>query len=110
MENLLYASTQHQIQEAIQTIGLKPNMTKMAVTITGKNPQHIQTALNDLSTHLQTEPNDTVLDLTPKKNSQIKQTFNITPTMIKTITKNKKNNTALTDLIIEKMAVLTTKI
>ena len=109
METLLYASTQHQIQKAIQTIGLKPDMSQMAVTIISENTQQIKTALNDLSANLQTEPCDTVLKLTKKKTYQIKQTFNINPLMIESVTKNGENDSALVNLIIEKMALLSTK-
>jgi len=110
IETLLYASTQHQIQKAIQTIGLKPNTTDIAITITSKNPQQIKTTLNDLSTHLQTNPCNTILKLTPKKINNIKQTFNITQTTIETTTKNKETNPTLINLIIEKIALLNTKL
>jgi tRNA threonylcarbamoyladenosine modification (KEOPS) complex Cgi121 subunit len=110
METLLYASTQHQIQKAIQTIGLKPNMAEMAVTIISENKQQITNTLNDLSNNLHAEPCDTVLDLTPQKTSQIQQTFNITPSMIEAATKNKKTDLALANLIIEKVALLATKL
>ena len=110
METLLYASTQHQIQKAIQTIGLKPNIPDMAVTIISENTKHIKDTLNNLSTNLQAEPCDAVLNLTPQKISQIKQTFNITNPMLEAITKNGENDTAIVNLVIEKIALLATKL
>jgi len=110
METLLYASTQHQIQKAIQTIGIKSNMTEIAVTIISKNTQQITNTLNDLSNNLQAKPCNTVLDLTPKKICQIQQAFDITPQMIEVTTQNKKTDLALINLVIEKVALLSTKI
>jgi tRNA threonylcarbamoyladenosine modification (KEOPS) complex Cgi121 subunit len=110
METLLYTAAQHQIQKAIQTIGLKPDTTNIAVTILAKKPQQIKSTLADLSDNLQTTPCETVLDLTQTKINQIKQTFNITNQMIETITKNKETNTTLVDLVIEKIALMATKI
>jgi tRNA threonylcarbamoyladenosine modification (KEOPS) complex Cgi121 subunit len=110
METLLYASTQHQIQKAIQTIGLTPNVPEIAITIIGNNTQQIRTTLNNISTALHTEPCDTVLDLTQKKMCQIQQAFNITPSMIETTTKNKNTNLALVNIVIEKIALLSTKL
>jgi tRNA threonylcarbamoyladenosine modification (KEOPS) complex Cgi121 subunit len=110
METLLYTSTQHQIQKAIQTIGLKPDMSEMAVTIISENTKQITETLNDLSTNLQAEPYDAVLNLNPKKTNQIKTVFNITNPMIEVTTKNNENDLALVNLIIEKMALLATKL
>jgi len=110
METLLYASTQHQIQKAIQTIGLKPDMTEMAITIISENKHQITATLNDISQSLQTDPCDAVLDLTPNKTSQIQQTFNITPSMIQATIKNRETtDLALVNLMTEKIALLATK-
>jgi tRNA threonylcarbamoyladenosine modification (KEOPS) complex Cgi121 subunit len=110
IETLLYASTQHQIQKAIQTIGLTANMPEIAITIIGNNTQQIKNVLNNIATTLHAEPCDTVLDLTPKKICQIQQAFNITPSMIETATKSKDTNLALVNLVIEKITLLSTKI
>jgi len=109
METLLYASTQHQIQKAIRTIGIKPHTHNIAIAITSKNVQQIKTALQDLTAHLKTKPCNTILNLTPNKIKQIQQTFNITPTMLKTTAKNKETNEPLINLIIEKITLLNTK-
>ncbi|MCL1978148.1 MAG: hypothetical protein FWG55_08650 [Candidatus Bathyarchaeota archaeon] len=110
METLLYASSQHQIQKALQIIGLKSDISEMAVTIIGENAKQVKAALNDLSVSLQAEPCDAVLDLTPKKSSQIKQAFNITPSMIEVAAKSRGDDLALVDLVIEKVALLATKL
>jgi hypothetical protein len=84
-------------------------MHEMAVTIISNNPQQIKNTLNNLSDSLHAEPCEAVLDLTPKKISQIQQTFNITPVMIEVATKNKDTDLALVHLVIEKIALLSTK-
>jgi tRNA threonylcarbamoyladenosine modification (KEOPS) complex Cgi121 subunit len=110
METLLYASAQHQIQKAIQTIGLTSDMPNMAVAIISTDSQQIRTVLNDLSRILHADPCDAVLDLTIKKTCKIQDTFQITPQMIEVATKNKDTDLALIHLVIEKIALLSTKI
>lgn len=110
METMLYASTQHQIQKAIQTIGLTSDISEMAVTIIGDDAQQIKATLNDLSSSLYAKMCDEVLNLTPKKVNQIQQVFNITASMLEVTTENKKTDLALVNLIIEKIALLSTKI
>jgi tRNA threonylcarbamoyladenosine modification (KEOPS) complex Cgi121 subunit len=111
VETMLYASSQHQIQKAIQLIGLKTGVSEIAVVIIGETVEQVKTTLNDLSIHLQAKLCDDVLKLTQKKVVLIKQVFNITPSMIEVATKDcKKNDKALVNLIIEKIALLATKL
>jgi tRNA threonylcarbamoyladenosine modification (KEOPS) complex Cgi121 subunit len=110
METMLYASSQHQIQKAIQLIGLKVDTSEMAVVIIGETVEQVKTVLNDLSIHLHAKLCDGVLDLTEKKVTLIKQVFNITPEMIDATAKNKKTDLTLVNLIIEKVALLAAKL
>jgi tRNA threonylcarbamoyladenosine modification (KEOPS) complex Cgi121 subunit len=110
METMLYASSQRQIQKAIQVIGLKPGMSEMAVSIIGESAEIVKAALKDLSDYLQTEPCDEVLGLTSKKSSQIKEAFNITPSMIAVAAKGRGEDLALVDLVIEQVALLATSL
>jgi tRNA threonylcarbamoyladenosine modification (KEOPS) complex Cgi121 subunit len=112
METLLYASAQPQIRKAIQTLGLTADMPEMAITIISDNKQQIKNTLINLSNSLHADPYDTVLKLTPKKTLQIRQVFNITSSMIEAVTKNKTatEDSALINLVIEKVALLATKL
>jgi tRNA threonylcarbamoyladenosine modification (KEOPS) complex Cgi121 subunit len=110
VETMLYASSQRQIQKAIQAVGLKPGLSEVAVVIISEDAELIASALNDLSGYLQAKPCDAVLDLTPKKSDQIKQAFNITPSMIEATSKNRQKNLALVDLVIEQVALLATEL
>jgi tRNA threonylcarbamoyladenosine modification (KEOPS) complex Cgi121 subunit len=110
VETMLYASSQHQIQKAIQLIGLKTDTSEMAVVIIGETAKQIKATLHDLSVNLQAELCDAVLNLTLKKSALIKQVFNITPTMISVVKKNKNDDLALVSLIIEKVALLAARV
>jgi tRNA threonylcarbamoyladenosine modification (KEOPS) complex Cgi121 subunit len=110
METMLYASSQRQIQKAIQVIGIKPGMNAMAVTIIGENVELVKAALKDLSGYLKSEPNDAVLNLTPKKSQEIMRAFNITPKMIEVTVKNRDERAALVDLVVEQVALLATEL
>jgi len=106
VETLLYASSQHQIQKAIQLIGLKTDTTEMAVVVIGEAAKDVNTALNDLTANLQIELCDAVLDLTPKKSALIKQIFDVSPLMFEVAAKDMGDDLALVNLIIEKVALL----
>jgi len=110
METMLYASKQRQIQKAIQVIGIKPDTSTMAVAIIGKTPELVKAALNDLTVYLQSEPCDNVLNLTPQKNKQIKQAFNITEQMLQVTLKGRGEDLALVDLVVEQVALLATEL
>ncbi len=110
METMLYASSQRQIQKAIQVVGIKPGMSEMAVAIIGADAGMVKATLKDLSINLQAEPCDAVLGLTPKKSSQIKKTFNITTPMIEIAAKNKAEDLAIVDLVVEQVALLATEL
>jgi tRNA threonylcarbamoyladenosine modification (KEOPS) complex Cgi121 subunit len=110
VETLLYAASQHQIQKAIQTIGLKTDMYEMAVVIIGETVEQVNTAFSDLSVGLQAEPCDDLLNLTPKKSALIKQVFDITPSMVTVTAKGRGDDLALVDLVIEKVALLATRV
>lgn len=110
VETMLFASSQRQIQRAIQVIGIKPGTSEVAVAIIGETPELVKAALVKLSSHLQAEPCDATLDLTPKKSAQIKQAFNITKSMIEVTKKNRSEELALVDLVVERVALLATEL
>ncbi|XHH10603.1 MAG: KEOPS complex subunit Cgi121 [Candidatus Bathyarchaeia archaeon] len=110
METMLYASSQRQIQKAIQVIGIKPDMSQMAVTVIGESAEQVTVALKELSSYLHAQPSEAVLELTPKKVQQIQQAFNITAPMVEVATKNRTADLALIDLVIEQVALLATQL
>jgi tRNA threonylcarbamoyladenosine modification (KEOPS) complex Cgi121 subunit len=108
METMLYASSQRQIQKAIQVIGVKPETTELAVVIIGETPESVKAALKEVSAFLHSKPDDSVLDLTSKKTAKIKEAFEISPAMIESIAKDKNEDLALVNLVIERVALLAT--
>jgi tRNA threonylcarbamoyladenosine modification (KEOPS) complex Cgi121 subunit len=109
METMLYASSQRQIQKAIQFVGLKPDTTEVAVVIIGEKAETVKSALEEVTFSLKTEVCEAILDLTPKKSFKIIEAFKISPLMLETAKiKGKSEGSALVDLVVEQVALLAT--
>jgi KEOPS complex subunit Cgi121 len=113
MEIMLYASGQRQIGKAINLLGIKPDNKQIAAIIITKEKN------NDIKVHenvkkkllkiLKAKESPKVLEITEKKRNIICKKFNITEKMLKAITKEKTEkaiNNAITELILEKTALL----
>jgi tRNA threonylcarbamoyladenosine modification (KEOPS) complex Cgi121 subunit len=110
METMLYASAQRQIQRAIQRCGIKPETKNMAVLITGEKQVTIQFVLKTISEHIGVEPDEKVLKMSKAKEKKIIKTFQITEEELKTIIKNDDREVAVVNLVIERVALLSTQI
>jgi tRNA threonylcarbamoyladenosine modification (KEOPS) complex Cgi121 subunit len=110
VEVMLYAASQHQIQKAIQMIGLKTGTSEVAIVIVGETVEQVKATFSDLSVSLQAELCDDVLNLTPKKSALIKQVFNITPSMVEAAARGRGDDLVLVDLVIERVALLATRV
>jgi KEOPS complex subunit Cgi121 len=110
METMLYASGQRQIKKAIQLCGIKPETTNMAVIIIGERQAQIQTVLQAVTQSVNTGPDDSVLDITKAKETKIKEAFQISEREIETVKKNDEIERAVIDLVIERMALLSTQL
>jgi tRNA threonylcarbamoyladenosine modification (KEOPS) complex Cgi121 subunit len=106
VETLLYASTQHQIQKAMDLIGIKRNTSQIAVLAVGEKPEAVNAALAIASKHVNGKEDDSVLELTKKKMAIIQKAFGITDLELKTVIKKDDSKRALTDIVIERMALL----
>ncbi|MEM3622483.1 MAG: KEOPS complex subunit Cgi121 [Candidatus Bathyarchaeia archaeon] len=109
METLLYASAQRQIRKAMETLGIKPSISEIAVLIIGEKPAMLESALQVVLRHINAEQDDAVLDLSKRKNELIRKTFGISEVELKTVMKKDGLEDALTSLVIERMALLTTQ-
>lgn len=109
METMLYASAQRQIRKAMKLLGIKPDSSKMAVLVIGEKPETVRSALSMVSKRVKTEPDDTVLELTEEKATVIQKIFGISGVELKTIVRKDDLERALTDLVIERMALLATQ-
>jgi tRNA threonylcarbamoyladenosine modification (KEOPS) complex Cgi121 subunit len=109
METMLYASAQSQIQKSIDLLGIKPTTKDMAVAIIGVDPKHIENALQELTSCIGRKPEESVLQLCKHKQESIKKTFSITNKELSSMTKD-DGDTAIVNLVIERMALLATQL
>jgi tRNA threonylcarbamoyladenosine modification (KEOPS) complex Cgi121 subunit len=109
METMLYASAQRQIQKAIIHTGIKPQTQNMAIVIVGDDPKQIETTLKVVTKSVGSEPDESVLDLTKNKEAKIKKTFEITDEEIKVL-ENVNQKKAIINLVIERVALLSTQL
>jgi tRNA threonylcarbamoyladenosine modification (KEOPS) complex Cgi121 subunit len=108
METLLYASAQRQIQKAIGCCGIKLKTKNMAVAIIGDDPEQIRNSVKTISECIGSEPDETVLDLSKGKETRIRKVFKITPEELET-QKNSSKERAIANLVIERVALLSTQ-
>jgi tRNA threonylcarbamoyladenosine modification (KEOPS) complex Cgi121 subunit len=110
MEAIIYASAQRQIRKALHIIGFKGDSTNVAMVITGENPASVEALLSAVSKRVGVEPDDTILDLSRKKARRIRQAFGITGKELETVMEKEDGVQALVDLVIERMALLSTQL
>jgi len=110
VEVLLYASAQRQIRKAIKLVGVKRESSDVAAVIIGEDRDVVNATLYSVSQQIRSEPNDTVLELSPSKEQLIRSTFNISAKELKTVMKSGAVQKALVDLVVERMALLSTQI
>jgi tRNA threonylcarbamoyladenosine modification (KEOPS) complex Cgi121 subunit len=110
METLLYASAQRQIKDAVNLMGIKPSTQQVAVLIWAKTPQQAKNVLNVVSRLLSGKPDDSVVKLTDEKKTGLMEFFNISALELEAKMEHKGfGKQALSDLIIEHVALLVTK-
>lgn len=109
METMLYASTQHQIQKAIDFIGITPKTKNLAVIIIAEQIDQIEKLLQELSTCVGSKVDQTTLRITNEKKERIVKAFKIDNKEIETLTESKLKD-AIENLIIERVALLATQI
>lgn len=108
LELMLYACAQRQIQKAIDTLGIKRGCVNLAVVIIGHNATSVEASLSKVTRYLGKELDDTVLELSEKKTEEIRRVFGISETELEATTGG--NNQKLVNLVIERMALLSTSV
>jgi KEOPS complex subunit Cgi121 len=109
MESLLYASAQRQIRKAMELLGIKPNSSEIAVLVIGERPELVRSALSLVSKQVKAKRDDTILGLSEEKVAGIRKIFVISDVELETVMKKDYLEKALTDLVIERMALLATQ-
>ncbi len=106
MEIMIYASAQHQIRKAMELLGVKLTTSKIAVLIIGEKPEDVKSALSVVSKLVNAQQDDKVLEMSKEKAKIIQNTFGISDLELKTVMKGNNLERTLTDLVIERMALL----
>jgi len=109
IETILYASAQRQIRKAMELLGIKSETSEIALLIIGENLEAVKSALSMVSKNFNSQSDDTVLELSAEKTVIIQKTFGISDLELKTAMKKDGLEKALTNLVIERMALLATQ-
>ncbi len=109
VEALLFASGQHQISRAVEEVGVKPDSREVAVLIISPDEDGAEKALNMISNFLGGEECDEVLSLNDDKIRLIKKVFNISDLEVEASLRGEDYGRALTNLVIEHVALLSTE-
>jgi len=109
IEILLYASGQHQINKAIQMLGIKPDSSQIAVVVLSKSREKAVQAMLKVSEAVSGEKSDEVIDLTDEKFQVIKSMFEISDAELEATRRTSKKE-ALRNILIERSALLVTQI
>lgn len=110
MEAMLYASAQRQIRRAIDLMGVKCDSANVAVVIIGERLDSVKVVLSAVSETIGAEPDGTVLELSRKKAQRIREAFGITDKELKAVMEKNNVEQALVKLVIERTALLSTRL
>ena len=110
VEALLYASAQRQIKKAVKMLGIKQDSSEVAALIMTENRHKKSGCLRLVTKTVPGERDDSILELTDKKIGNIKNLFRISDLEFEAkLEKEGLEKEALTDLVIERMALLGTR-
>jgi KEOPS complex subunit Cgi121 len=109
METLLYAAAERQITRAVKLVGIGATSSDVAVLIIGKEPRKMKSTLSMVSKNIDGKPDMTVLELSRDKVATIQRIFDISEAELRTVTEKNDIDKAMTDLIVERMALLSTQ-
>jgi KEOPS complex subunit Cgi121 len=109
METLLFAAAEKQIVKATALVGIKSDSQHIAIVIIAKRSGILKTTLTFVSKSIEGKPNDSVLELSENKVALVEKTFGIKRIELETVMEDKDLKKALVDLVVERMALSTTK-
>ncbi len=110
VETLLYASGQRQIKKAVKMLGITKDTTEVAALIITKNAQEKQKYIQIVTETIPGKRGNQVLELKDTKINAIKKLFQISKQEFEAkLKKEGLEKEALTDLVIEHMALLVTR-
>jgi len=110
METMLYASAQRQIQKAIEFMGVKCASVDVAVVIIGASTESAEALLSAVRKRVGKENDDSVLEISNEKVKRIREAFGITDVELEGVLEKDNGKKALVDLVIERVALLSTQL
>lgn len=111
VEALLYASAQRQIKKAVKMLGIKQSSSEVAALIIADDRHKTNYCLHILAKIFPGNRDDKVLELTDEKIGKIRNLFGISDLELEAkLEKEGLEKEAITDLVIESMALLGTKV
>jgi tRNA threonylcarbamoyladenosine modification (KEOPS) complex Cgi121 subunit len=109
METLLYAAAERQITRAVELVGIAATSSDVAVLIIGKETCKMESALSMVSKNIGGQRDEKVLELSKDKVATIQTVFDISEAELRTVMEKNDVEKAMTDLVVEKMALLATQ-
>ena len=109
VEAALYASSQRQIRKALDFIGVKTESVNVAVVVFGGDVGSVEAGLSAVASCMGADPDDGVLELSEAKIRRIRAAFEVSDAELQAAS-NHDPNKALVDLIIERSALLSTRL
>jgi len=110
LEILLFASAQRQIKRAVELLGIKPETSVAAVLVMAETPREVDETLKAVSGLVPGERDDGVLELANEKIEAVKGFFKISDVEFQAkLEEEGLEKKALTDLVIEHMALMVTQ-
>lgn len=106
VECLLYASAQRQISSALELIGIKGGSSRVAVVAVADGKEEAKGALREVSVLIGGKRDDCVFELSDEKLPRVRKLFGISDTELGTRLEDGEEKKALSDLVIEHIALL----
>ncbi len=111
LETTLYASAQRQIKKALDLMGVNISTNNIAILILGPSGEQVNAGLEMVEQLINAKTDESVLDLSKPKIRKIKVTFKIADAEFNaTLRKGVDQDQALIDLVLERGALLSTRL
>ncbi|TET56130.1 hypothetical protein E3J51_05435 [Candidatus Bathyarchaeota archaeon] len=109
IECLLYASAQRQIRMAFELLGIKQGLSQIAVLILADSESSVKDSSIEVTNLVEGIRDDRVLDFSDEKTSAVRKLFGISDVELGSRDRNDDEKRAISDLVIEHMAILVTQ-
>jgi KEOPS complex subunit Cgi121 len=110
MEAMLYASAQRQISKALRLMGVKRGSKNVAVVVLGESPASVAALVSAVAKRVGVEPDESVLAVSEEKARRIREAFGITGKELEAVMGKGDGVQALVDLVVERVALLSTRL